>query len=146
MRCLEYPRSKASAEAVRCLAETCRSSRSSLHVANAAVTRERESRNLDPFMIHEAFPYLTETASGSHPCCVVSVTYDRTQCFHGGNTGSNPVGDAKYFQEVTPRIPLCCDTQKIHTLSAESCLPLCSARLAFAGSALGCRCPASSLT
>src|SRR5260370_11745047 len=44
---------------------------------------------LDPFMIHEAFPSLTETASGSHPCCVVSVSY-----FHGGNTGSNPVGDA----------------------------------------------------
>jgi len=53
---------------------------------------------LDPFMIHELFPSLTETASGSHPCCVVAVTYDRTQCFHGGNTGSNPVGDAKPFQ------------------------------------------------
>src|SRR6266481_2219095 len=47
-------------------------------------------------MIHETFPSLTETASGSHPCCVVSVTY-----FHGGNTGSNPVGDAKSFQELT---------------------------------------------
>jgi hypothetical protein len=33
---------------------------------------------LAPFMIHELFPSLTETASGSHPCCVVSVTYDRT--------------------------------------------------------------------
>jgi len=33
---------------------------------------------LDPFMIHELLPSLTETASGSHPCCVVSVTYDRT--------------------------------------------------------------------
>src|SRR6266436_398593 len=32
---------------------------------------------LAPFMIHELFPSLTETASGSHPCCVVSVTYDR---------------------------------------------------------------------
>src|SRR6476660_9857037 len=29
---------------------------------------------LAPFMIHETFPYLTETASDSHPCCVVSVT------------------------------------------------------------------------
>ena len=48
---------------------------------------------LAPFMIHELFLSLTETASGSHPCCVVSVTYDRTS-FHGGNTGSNPVGDA----------------------------------------------------
>jgi hypothetical protein len=26
---------------------------------------------LVPFMIHELFPSLTETASGSHPCCVV---------------------------------------------------------------------------
>src|SRR5258705_5339895 len=42
---------------------------------------------LDPFMIHELFPSLTETASGSHPCCVVSVTYDRTQCFHGDASG-----------------------------------------------------------
>jgi hypothetical protein len=50
--------------------------------------------NLDPFMIHETFLYLTETAFGSHPCRVVSVTYVRTHCFHGGNTGSNPVGDA----------------------------------------------------
>src|SRR5215469_5235409 len=45
-------------------------------------------------MIHEALPRLTETAFGSHPCCVVSVTYVRSHCFHGGNTGSNPVGDA----------------------------------------------------
>ena len=35
-------------------------------------------------MIHETFPSLTETASGSHPCCVVSVPYDRTSYFHGG--------------------------------------------------------------
>jgi hypothetical protein len=55
---------------------------------------------LAPFMIHELFPSLTETASGSHPCCVVSVTYDRTSYFHGGNTGSNPVGDANSFQEL----------------------------------------------
>jgi hypothetical protein len=52
---------------------------------SGALTRERESRNIDPSMIHEAFPYLTETASGSHPCCVVSVTYDRTSYFHGGD-------------------------------------------------------------
>src|SRR5438270_2415411 len=43
----------------------------------------------------------TETASGSHPCCVVSVTYPRPSPFHGGNTGSNPVGDAKSNQGVT---------------------------------------------
>src|SRR5258708_16213114 len=29
-------------------------------------------------MIHELPPSLTETASGSHPCCIVSVTYGRT--------------------------------------------------------------------
>jgi hypothetical protein len=45
-------------------------------------------------MIHEPLPSPTETAFGSHPCCVVSVTYVWTHCFHGGNTGSNPVGDA----------------------------------------------------
>src|ERR1700736_908998 len=26
----------------------------------------------------------------------------RTSPFHGGNTGSNPVGDANYFQRLTP--------------------------------------------
>ena len=51
--------------------------------------------NLDPFMIHETFLCLTETAFGSHPCRVVSVTYRKLRPFHGGNTGSNPVGDAK---------------------------------------------------
>ncbi len=30
--------------------------------------------NLDPFMIHEMFLCLTETAFGSHPCRVVSFT------------------------------------------------------------------------
>jgi hypothetical protein len=44
-------------------------------------------------MIHESLPTFTETAVGSHPCCVVSVTYVRTHCFHGGNAGSNPIGD-----------------------------------------------------
>src|SRR6266436_3716533 len=51
--------------------------------------------NLAPFMIHELLLSPTETASGSHPCCLVSVTYHRPSYFHGGNTGSNPVGDAK---------------------------------------------------
>jgi hypothetical protein len=50
-------------------------------------------------MIHELLLSPTETASGSHPCCVVSVTYHRPSYFHGGNTGSNPVGDAKSFQK-----------------------------------------------
>src|SRR6516162_11122485 len=52
-------------------------------------------------MIHERLPTLTETAFGSHPCCVVSVTYVKTHCFHGGNTGANPVGDAKPFQNLS---------------------------------------------
>jgi hypothetical protein len=54
---------------------------------------------LAPLMIHELLLSPTKTASGSHPCCVVSVTYDRTQCFHGGNTGSNPVGDANKIKD-----------------------------------------------
>ena len=68
---------------------------------NRHVPNVRSRLFLDPFMIHETFPTPTETASGSHPRCVVSVTYDRTPYFHGGNTGSNPVGDAKPFQELT---------------------------------------------
>src|SRR6516225_12198876 len=51
-------------------------------------------------MIHEAVPTVTETVFGSHPCCVVSVTYVRSHCFHGGNTGSNPVGDAKHSKRL----------------------------------------------
>jgi hypothetical protein len=51
---------------------------------------------LAPFMIHELLLSPTETASGSHPCRVVSVTYHRPSYFHGGNTGSNPVGDANH--------------------------------------------------
>src|SRR5260370_42707272 len=34
-------------------------------------------------MIHELLLSPTETASGSHPCCVVSVTYHRPSYFHG---------------------------------------------------------------
>ncbi len=56
--------------------------------------------NLDPFMIHEMFLCLTETAFGSHPCRVVSVTYRKLRPFHGGNTGSNPVGDANKIKDL----------------------------------------------
>ena len=45
-------------------------------------------------MIHELLPTPTETAFGSHPRCLVSISYDEPKSFHGGNTGSNPVGDA----------------------------------------------------
>jgi hypothetical protein len=56
--------------------------------------------NLDPFMIHETLLYLTETAFGSHPCRVVSATYLTLRPFHGGNTGSNPVGDANFQRSL----------------------------------------------
>src|SRR6266851_6028370 len=55
---------------------------------------------LAPFMIHELLLSPTETASGSHPCCVVSVTYHRPSYFHGGNPGSNPVGDANLINHL----------------------------------------------
>src|SRR6266481_7115937 len=70
------------------------------------LTQRFSEQDLAPFMIHELLLSPTETASGSHPCCVVSVTYHRPSYFHGGNTGSNPVGDAnkiKYLQE--PQFP-----------------------------------------
>jgi hypothetical protein len=51
-------------------------------------------------MIHETFLCLTETAFGSHPCRVVSVTYRTLRPFHGGNTGSNPVGDANTTKDL----------------------------------------------
>src|SRR5713226_9223672 len=62
------------------------------------LTQRFSEQDLAPFMIHELLLSPTETASGSHPCCVVSVTYHRPSYFHGGNTGSNPVGDAKSYQ------------------------------------------------
>ena len=65
-------------------------------------------------MIHEAFPYLTETASDSHPCCVVSVTYDRPSYFHGGNTGSNPVGDANKIKDLLETAFFAGDTAGTH--------------------------------
>jgi hypothetical protein len=57
-------------------------------------------RDLAPFMIHELLPSVTETAFGCHPCRVVSITYRQLRPFHRGNTGSNPVGDAKQDKEV----------------------------------------------
>jgi hypothetical protein len=54
-----------------------------------------------PIMVHESFPTPTESVSGCHPRRVFSVSYELTGFFHGGNTGSNPVGDAKVFQQLT---------------------------------------------
>jgi len=51
-------------------------------------------------MIHELLLSPTETAAGSHPCCVVSVTYHRPSYFHGGNTDSNPVGTPNLFRNL----------------------------------------------
>ena len=36
----------------------------------------------------------------SHPCRVFSQSYRSQAPFHGGNTGSNPVGDAKSNQAL----------------------------------------------
>ena len=57
-------------------------------------------------MIHEGILKLTETHFGGHPCCVVSISYKLCGPFHDGNTGSNPVGDAKPFQAVASDSPL----------------------------------------
>ena len=65
--------------------------------------KRRRKIFLAPFMIHEGLPTLTETAFGSHPCCVVSVTYVRTYYFHGANEGSNPSGDANYINGLSVR-------------------------------------------
>ncbi len=41
--------------------------------------------------------------SGGSPaiCCVPVVQWPRTPPFHGGNTGSNPVGDANFLQVLS---------------------------------------------
>src|SRR5947209_8134086 len=41
----------------------------------------------------------------SPPCGPRRLARPRTSPFHGGNTGSNPVGDAKPFQELTSCAP-----------------------------------------
>src|SRR6266704_7084214 len=47
---------------------------------NDRIARVKD-RILAPSMIHELLLSPTETASGSHPCCVVSVTYHRPSSF-----------------------------------------------------------------
>ena len=78
--------------------------------------------------------------------CPRRLAWPRTSPFHGGNTGSNPVGDAKSYQRFTRKLHLHRDTQKIHALSAASCPQLCFARPSCRARELGCRYPASSLT
>src|SRR5580704_19684193 len=75
--------------------------------------------NLDPFMIHETFLYLTETAFGSHPCRVVSATYRTLRPFHGGNTGSNPVGDANKIKELPFILIYGCDESHDRNLEVK---------------------------
>ena len=48
--------------------------------------------NLAPFMIHELLLSPTETASGSHPYWLVSVTYHRPSYFHGADAVQIPPG------------------------------------------------------
>jgi hypothetical protein len=61
-------------------------------------------QNYGPIMVHEPVPTTTKHAFGSHPRRVFSISYLLTGFFHGGNTGSNPVGDAnkiKNFRKTT---------------------------------------------
>ena len=43
----------------------------------------------------------------------------RTSPFHGGNTGSNPVGDAKSFQQLTAFLFLYIGTKKAQIASSR---------------------------
>ena len=60
---------------------------------NAAVLRQHRRR----YQPSPASRITKKVHSGRVPCCVVSVTYVRTYCFHGANEGSNPSGDANEF-------------------------------------------------
>ncbi len=51
-------------------------------------------------MVHELLLSPTESAFGSHPRRVVSVRYRLPSHFHGGDTGSNPAGNAKIPKEL----------------------------------------------
>ena len=75
--------------------------------------REHAKKYLAPFMIHEAFPTRTEAAFGSHPRCVVSVTYARSHCFHGEPQQS---ALARYCAPDPFTIP----TEKVVRLSSDA--------------------------
>jgi hypothetical protein len=51
-------------------------------------------------MVHESVPTATKHAFRSHPRRVFSISYLLTGFFHGGNTGSNPVGDANKINDL----------------------------------------------
>jgi acetyl esterase/lipase len=46
----------------------------------------------------EAVHAMSETAVRRYPCRQISITYHKSLHFHGGNAGSNPVGDASLVQ------------------------------------------------
>src|SRR5580658_8391482 len=106
-------------------------------------------RSVRALVLTREKPPVTMNSGGtqpSHQNRPRRLAWPRTSPFHGGNTGSNPVGDAKSYQRFTRKLHLHRDTQKIHALSAGSYLQLCFARPACLARELGCRCPASSLT
>ena len=45
-------------------------------------------------------PQGSKTAFQSQPCHWFTISYSRWRPFHGGNTGSNPVGDANHFNNL----------------------------------------------
>jgi len=51
-----------------------------------------------PIMVHESSPLLKRF--WSHPRRVFSVCYELHSPFHGGNTGSNPVGNANNLKDI----------------------------------------------
>ena len=63
----------------------------------AQVSFERLGSNQGPIR----FQIVTYGSKVGCRCRLVSISYELLSPFHGGNTGSNPVGDAKPFQPVT---------------------------------------------
>ena len=47
-----------------------------------------------PIRVRQGVPSASKGHFGSHPQPVFSISYRHPKHFHGGNTGSNPVGDA----------------------------------------------------
>ena len=68
----------------------------SLRIYKGSYAKE-SGLNLDPFMIHETFLYLTETAFGSHPCRVVSAT-----SFTAVTRVQIPSGTPNLFRNLQP--------------------------------------------
>jgi hypothetical protein len=56
---------------------------------------EQDFNVLGPIMVQLFVPSVPFCGLVSHPYRAVSISYRWSLHFHGGNTGSNPVGDAK---------------------------------------------------